>query len=54
MIKLHQTLNIREYLFSENVKVRFFELDDEETEIWSDFGKFNELDVHHQYAIAFK
>ncbi|XP_055325514.1 nuclear factor NF-kappa-B p110 subunit isoform X2 [Sitodiplosis mosellana] len=36
-----------------NIKVRFFELDDDQV-IWEDWGKFTEADVHHQYAIALK
>jgi Rel/ankyrin family protein len=37
-----------------NIKIKFFELDDEDNEIWCDYGKFSELDVHHQYAIVFR
>lgn len=37
-----------------NIKIKFFELDDEDNEIWYDYGKFSELDVHHQYAIVFR
>lgn len=37
----------------ENIKVRFFEQDDDQV-IWEDWGKFTEADVHHQYAIALK
>uniref|UniRef100_A0A6M2DPR1 Putative ipt domain of the transcription factor nfkappab n=1 Tax=Xenopsylla cheopis TaxID=163159 RepID=A0A6M2DPR1_XENCH len=37
-----------------NIKVKFFELDEEDQEIWSDYGKFSEFDVHHQYAIVLK
>lgn len=37
-----------------NIKIKFFELDDEDNEVWCDFGKFSELDVHHQYAIVFR
>lgn len=40
--------------FAENIEVRFFEEDENETEIWSDYGKFSEVDVHHQYAIVLK
>jgi hypothetical protein len=40
--------------FSENIKVRFYELDDEDNLLWEDYGKFSDLDVHHQYAIVFK
>ncbi|XP_031633420.1 nuclear factor NF-kappa-B p110 subunit-like isoform X2 [Contarinia nasturtii] len=36
-----------------NIKVRFFEQDDDQI-IWEDWGKFTEADVHHQYAIALK
>lgn len=41
-------------IVSENIKIKFFELDDEDNEIWCDFAKFSELDVHHQYAIVFR
>ena len=37
-----------------NIKIRFFELDEYDQEIWFDWGTFSEVDVHHQYAIAFK
>ncbi|XP_057374204.1 nuclear factor NF-kappa-B p105 subunit-like [Daphnia carinata] len=37
-----------------DIKIRFFETDENEQEIWSAFADFSELDVHHQYAIAFK
>ncbi|XP_063985416.1 nuclear factor NF-kappa-B p100 subunit isoform X2 [Diachasmimorpha longicaudata] len=37
-----------------NIKIKFFELDDKDNEIWTDYGKFSELDVHHQYAIVFR
>lgn len=43
-----------EKVTKKNVKVRFFELDDEDNEVWSDYGRFSDLDVHHQYAIVFK
>ena len=39
---------------AEDIKIRFFETDENEQEIWSAFADFSELDVHHQYAIAFK
>jgi len=47
------------FIFIERVKkgdihVRFFELDNDDERIWEDFGEFQEGDVHHQYAIAFK
>lgn len=35
-----------------NIKVKFFETDDEDNQIWYDYGRFTELDVHHQYAIV--
>nr|CAD7400946.1 unnamed protein product [Timema cristinae] len=38
----------------ENLKIKFFELDDEENEVWCDYGRFSELDVHHQYAVVFR
>ncbi|XP_043272464.1 nuclear factor NF-kappa-B p100 subunit isoform X2 [Venturia canescens] len=37
-----------------NIKVKFFEVDENDHEIWSGYGRFSELDVHHQYAIVFK
>ncbi|XP_033335241.2 nuclear factor NF-kappa-B family member relish isoform X1 [Megalopta genalis] len=37
-----------------NIKVKLFELNDDNNEIWSDYGRFSELDVHHQYAIVFR
>uniref|UniRef100_A0A8D8CWH8 Nuclear factor NF-kappa-B p110 subunit n=1 Tax=Culex pipiens TaxID=7175 RepID=A0A8D8CWH8_CULPI len=37
-----------------NIKIRFYELDEYDQEIWQDWGTFSEADVHHQYAIAFK
>ncbi|XP_055606243.1 LOW QUALITY PROTEIN: nuclear factor NF-kappa-B p110 subunit [Uranotaenia lowii] len=37
-----------------NIKIRFYELDEYDQEIWQDWGMFSEADVHHQYAIAFK
>lgn len=37
-----------------NIKIKFFELNDNGHEIWSAYGRFTELDVHHQYAIVFK
>lgn len=36
----------------ENIKVRFFETDENDQETWEDWGKFTETDVHHQYAIG--
>ncbi|KAJ8984884.1 hypothetical protein NQ317_002724 [Molorchus minor] len=43
-----------ERVTKKNIRIRFFELDDNSEEVWSGDGKFNETDVHHQYAIAFK
>ncbi|XP_060525555.1 nuclear factor NF-kappa-B p110 subunit isoform X2 [Cylas formicarius] len=43
-----------ERVTKKNIKIRFFELDDEENEVWEAWGRFTELDVHHQYAIVFK
>ncbi|XP_015176773.1 PREDICTED: nuclear factor NF-kappa-B p100 subunit isoform X2 [Polistes dominula] len=37
-----------------NIKVKFFELDEDDHEVWCDYGRFTELDVHHQYAIVFR
>lgn len=37
-----------------NIKIRFYELDEYDQEVWQDWGVFSEADVHHQYAIAFK
>ncbi|XP_076162252.1 nuclear factor NF-kappa-B family member relish isoform X2 [Ptiloglossa arizonensis] len=37
-----------------NIKIKFFELNDDDCEIWSAYGRFSELDVHHQYAIVFR
>ncbi|XP_046440832.1 nuclear factor NF-kappa-B p105 subunit-like isoform X2 [Daphnia pulex] len=37
-----------------DIKIRFFETDENEQEIWHAFADFSELDVHHQFAIAFK
>ena len=42
------------YFFAENIKVRFFETDENEEIIWEDWGNFTEADVHHQYAIALR
>lgn len=43
-----------ERVTKKNVKIRFTELDDEDQVIWEDYGRFSDLDVHHQYAIVFK
>ncbi|XP_025152532.1 nuclear factor NF-kappa-B p100 subunit isoform X2 [Harpegnathos saltator] len=37
-----------------NIKIKFFELNEDDIEIWFDYGRFSELDVHHQYAIVFR
>ncbi|XP_043595634.1 nuclear factor NF-kappa-B p110 subunit [Bombus pyrosoma] len=37
-----------------NIKIKFFELNEDDCEIWSAYGRFSELDVHHQYAIVFR
>ncbi|CAD7092510.1 unnamed protein product [Hermetia illucens] len=47
------------YLFVEkikekNIKVRFFEIDDNNEEVWEGWGVFSEADVHHQHAIVLK
>lgn len=36
------------------IKVRFFELDQEGNQVWESFGSFAESDVHHQVAIVFR
>ncbi|ERL93901.1 hypothetical protein D910_11187 [Dendroctonus ponderosae] len=43
-----------ERVTKKNIQIRFFELNDDEQEVWQGWGKFSELDVHHQYAIVFK
>ncbi|XP_018398619.1 PREDICTED: nuclear factor NF-kappa-B p100 subunit isoform X2 [Cyphomyrmex costatus] len=43
-----------EKVSKKNIKIKFFELDDDDTEIWVDYGRFSELDVHHQYAMVFR
>lgn len=35
-----------------NIKVRFYEINDDEETVWEAYGKFRESDVHHQYAIV--
>ncbi|XP_046821433.1 nuclear factor NF-kappa-B p100 subunit isoform X2 [Vespa crabro] len=37
-----------------NIRIKFFELNEDDNEIWFDYGRFSELDVHHQYAIVFR
>lgn len=41
-----------EKVSKKNIKVRFFEEDEEGAVVWEGFGKFRESDVHHQYAIV--
>lgn len=43
-----------EKVTKKNVKIRFYEEDEYGNEIWQEYGKFSDLDVHHQYAIVFK
>ncbi|XP_056647921.1 nuclear factor NF-kappa-B p105 subunit-like isoform X1 [Diorhabda sublineata] len=43
-----------ERVTKKNIKIRFYEVDDEDNVVWEDWGKFNDLDVHHQYAIVFR
>lgn len=43
-----------EKVSKKNIKIKFFEIDDDDTEIWIDYGRFSELDVHHQYAMVFR
>jgi hypothetical protein len=45
---------ILDYLFADNIQVKFYEETDKGLEIWKAYGKFTKLDVHHQYAIVFK
>ncbi|XP_076618995.1 nuclear factor NF-kappa-B family member relish isoform X2 [Colletes latitarsis] len=37
-----------------NIRIKFFEVNEDDCEIWSAYGRFSELDVHHQYAIVFR
>lgn len=43
-----------EKVSKKNIKIKFFELNDDDIEIWTDYGRFSELDVHHQYAMVFR
>ncbi|XP_025835272.1 nuclear factor NF-kappa-B p105 subunit [Agrilus planipennis] len=43
-----------EKVTKKNIKIRFFELNEDDEMIWDDYGSFNDLDVHHQFAIVFK
>lgn len=40
------------YLTTDDIKVRFFQTDENNKQIWEAWGKFTEADVHHQYAIG--
>ena len=37
-----------------NIRIKFFELNEDDCEVWCAYGRFSELDVHRQYAIAFR
>lgn len=41
-------------ILTENIQVRFYEMNENDELVWEDLGKFTEADVHHQYAIALK
>ncbi|XP_037952157.1 nuclear factor NF-kappa-B p110 subunit-like isoform X2 [Teleopsis dalmanni] len=41
-----------EKVSKKNIKVRFYEVDEDDEVIWEDYAKFRESDVHHQYAIT--
>ncbi|XP_044262908.1 nuclear factor NF-kappa-B p110 subunit isoform X2 [Tribolium madens] len=43
-----------ERVTKKNIKIRFYELDDDDNMLWEEYGRFSDLDVHHQYAIVFK
>lgn len=43
-----------EKVAKEDIKIRFFEEDDNQTVIWESFGEFTPNDVHKNTAIAFK
>nr|AAZ91474.1 relish [Glossina morsitans morsitans]ABF47913.1 relish [Glossina morsitans morsitans] len=43
-----------EKVSKKNIKVRFYEMNDDDGEIWEAFAQFRESDVHHQYAIVCK
>lgn len=38
----------------DNIKVKFFESNDNGATTWEDYGAFSESDVHHQYGIVLK
>lgn len=39
---------------TDNVHIKFFELDENDREVWKAYGEFADADVHHQYAIVFR
>ncbi|XP_002019616.2 nuclear factor NF-kappa-B p110 subunit [Drosophila persimilis] len=41
-----------EKVSKKNIKVRFFEEDEDGEPVWEAYAKFRESDVHHQYAIV--
>ncbi|KAH8359967.1 hypothetical protein KR093_009789 [Drosophila rubida] len=41
-----------EKVSKKNIKVRFFEENDDGETVWEQYAKFRESDVHHQYAIV--
>ncbi|XP_045468079.1 nuclear factor NF-kappa-B p110 subunit isoform X2 [Harmonia axyridis] len=43
-----------ERVTKKNIKVRFYELNDNDELVWEEYGHFNDLDVHHQYAIVLR
>jgi len=43
-----------EKVSKKDIKIRFFELNENEEEIWEDYADLGEEDVHYQYAIAFR
>lgn len=38
----------------DDIRVKFYEQSDDDSEPWIDYGKFSPTDVHRQYAIVFK
>lgn len=42
------------FSFTDNVHIKFFELDENDREVWKAYGEFADADVHHQYAIVFR
>ncbi|XP_017473267.1 PREDICTED: nuclear factor NF-kappa-B p110 subunit [Rhagoletis zephyria] len=41
-----------EKVSKKNIKVRFYETNEDDEIVWEAYGKFRESDVHHQYAIV--